>query len=371
MSWREAFLVRFGAGAFTGITLGRWLRVLRDNHFDVDRPYWGRAALITLASLPNTLLAAWENWFYGRKVRDARVAPPLFILGIWRSGTTHLHNLLAQDDRFAYPTTYQVFYPHTFLTTEKRNARLVAFFLPKKRPQDNMALGVWEPQEDEFALCSLTGRAWPLAWAFPRRADHYGRYLTLRQASAGEAAEWKSALAGLVRKLSFKYGGRPLVLKSPGHTCRIRLLLDLFPEAKFVHIHRNPYDVFRSTQHMVRTVTPWWALQRPDNSDLEGRTLRQYREVYDVFFEERGLIPKGHFHEVGFEALEADPIGQVQGIYEALALPAFGHVEPALRRYLAAIAGYRKNTLPELPAELRSRVAREWRRCFDEWGYPV
>jgi hypothetical protein len=370
MSWRERFLVRFGAGAFTGITLGRWLRVLRDNHFAVDRPYWARAALITLASIPNTLLAAWENGLYGRKVRNTPVAPPLFILGIWRSGTTHLHNLLAQDDRFAYPTTYQVFYPHTFLTTEKRNAPLVGFFLPKKRPQDNMALGVGEPQEDEFALCSLTGRALPLAWAFPRRAGNYGRYLTLREASASEVAEWKSALAWLVRKLSFKYG-RPLVLKSPGHTCRIRLLLELFPQAKFVHIHRNPYDVFRSTQHMVRTATPWWALQRPDYGDLEGRTLRQYREVYDVFFQERGLIPRGHFHEVRFETLEADPVGQLRALYEALALPDFGHVEPALRRYLAALAGYTKNTLPELPAELRSRVAREWRRCFEEWGYPV
>jgi hypothetical protein len=209
-----------------------------------------------------------------------------------------------------------------------------------------------------------------MAWAFPRRAEHYDRYLTLRHASAGEVAEWESALAWLVRKLSFKYG-RPLVLKSPGHTCRIRLLLELFPGARFVHIHRNPYDVFRSTRHTARTVTPWWALQRPDYGDLEGRTLRQYREVYDVFFEERGLIPKGHFHEIGFEALEADPVGQVRGTYEALGLPDFGHVEPALRRYLDGITEYRKNTLPDLPADLRSRVAVEWRRCFDEWGYPV
>jgi hypothetical protein len=210
----------------------------------------------------------------------------------------------------------------------------------------------------------------PVAWAFPRRAGHYGRYLTLRDASAGEVAEWKSALAWLVRKLSFKHG-KPLILKSPGHTCRIGLLLELFPEARFVHIRRNPYDVFRSTQHWMRAGTPVWALQRADFRGLDERTLRQYREVYDVFFEERGLIPEGHFHEIGFEALEADPIGQVRGIYEALALPAFGHVEPALRRYLAAIAGYRKNTLPELPADLRSRLAREWRRCFDEWGYPA
>src|SRR5262245_7300998 len=213
MPWREAFLNRFGVGAFGGITLGRWLRVLRENRFAVDLPYGGRAALITLASIPNTLLAAWENWFYGRKVRNTRVAPPLFILGIWRSGTTHLHNLLAQDDRFAYPTTYQVLYPHTFLTTEKWEDPLMGVFLPSNRPRHNVAMGVGEPQEDEFALCSLTGRAWPMAWAFSRRADHYGRHVTLRGASAGEVAEWKAALAGLVQKLSFKYG-RPLVLKS-------------------------------------------------------------------------------------------------------------------------------------------------------------
>jgi|GEM_PF-5298004 len=107
-------------------------------------------------------------------------------------------------------------------------------------------------------------------------------------------------------------------------SCRIKVLLELFPEARFVHIRRNPYDVFRSTQHWVRTGTSVWALQRPDHGDLEGRTLRQYREVYDVFFEERGLIPGGHFHEIGFEALEADPIGQVRGIYEALALQTSG-----------------------------------------------
>jgi hypothetical protein len=48
------------------------------------------------------------------------------------------------------------------------------------------------------SLCSLTGRALPMAWAFPRRAGHYGRYLTMRQASASELAEWKSALVRLV-----------------------------------------------------------------------------------------------------------------------------------------------------------------------------
>src|SRR5687768_14248006 len=118
MAWREALLSRFGPGAFGGITFGDWLRVLRDNHFAVDVPYWGRAGFITLVSLSNSVSRRLEEWRYGAAIRAATVHPPLFVLGIWRSGTTHLHNLLSKDDRLAFPNSYQVFNPHTFLTTE-------------------------------------------------------------------------------------------------------------------------------------------------------------------------------------------------------------------------------------------------------------
>lgn len=206
---------------------------------------------------------------------------------------------------------------------------------------DNVAFGVTEPQEDEFAVAALFG-GFSLAWAFPRRAEFYNRYLTLRDTSTKELVEWKAVLTWFLQKLTLKYG-KPLILKSPGHTCRIKVLLEMFPEARFVHIRRNPFDVFRSTEHLMRTgVTPLWTLQRPDFRDLADRIILQYKEVYDAFFEERGLIPKGHFHEVCFEALEADPIGQVRRTYEALALPDFGHAEPALRVYLDSIAGYKK-----------------------------
>jgi hypothetical protein len=104
---------------------------------------------------------------------------------------------------------------------------------------------------------------------------------------------------------------------------------------------------------------------------LEARILRTYKEMYDVFFEERALIPAGHFHEIGFEELEADPVAQMRKLYEALGLADFGHVEPVLRRYLASLSGYKKNRLPELSSELRRWIAGEWRRCFEEWDYPV
>src|SRR5205823_8474809 len=144
----------------------------------------------------------------------------------------------------------------------------------------------------------------------------------------------------------------PLVLKSPGHTCRIKALADLFPNAKFVHIHRNPYDVFPSIRHTFRTVAPWVAFQRPDEAGQDDRIVRQYREVYDAFFEERGLIPAGRYHEITFEELEKDPVGQTRRLYAALNLPDFNVVEAALRQYVASLSGYKKNAFPELPAEL-------------------
>ncbi|HEV3166829.1 MAG TPA: sulfotransferase [Isosphaeraceae bacterium] len=368
MSWREAFIVRFGPGYFGGITVGLWLKVLRENHFAVERPYWGRAVSITAGSLSNTPVAWWEEKRYGPRVRQTKVDPPLFILGIWRSGTTLLHNLLAQDDRFAYPNNYQVCYPRTFLCTESRRAKILGWILPKTRPQDNVSIGIQEPQEDEFAFCSLTGRSIIMGWAFPRRAEHYDRYLTFRDASEQERNEWKLALRGLLQKLAFKYG-KPLVLKSPGHTCRIKMLLEVFPDARFVHIHRNPYDVFQSTQHLMRKISPWIALQRPDFAGLEDTIIRQYKQVYDAYFEERDLIPKSRLHEIRFEDLETDPIGQLRGLYRDLDLPDFEHVQPALKSYVESLSGYKKNEFPELSADLRERIGREWRRCFEEWGY--
>ncbi len=93
MSLREACLVRFGPGIFAGITLGRWLRILRENHFAVDRPYWGRAATITAGSILNTLVAAWENGFYGGEGEEHQRGP----------SAVHSRHLAQRDDSPAQP----------------------------------------------------------------------------------------------------------------------------------------------------------------------------------------------------------------------------------------------------------------------------
>jgi len=367
MSWRKRLILLCGPSILGGITFGDWLTLLRENGFAVDPPYWLRAGMITLGSLGNSLHRRREEANYGPAIRETRVEPPLFVLGIWRSGTTHLQNLLAVDDRFAFPNWYQASFPRTFLSTEARSSRIGGFFVPRERAQDNMPFGFSLPAEDEFALASATARSPLLSWVFPRRAEHYERYLTFRGVPEAEVAEWKAALLDFVRKLALKHG-KPIVLKSPPHTGRIRLLLDVFPEARFVHIHRDPYAVFQSACHTTREVLRFCTLQRPD-LDVEGRTIRQYQEIYEAFFEEKGLIPEGRFHEIGFEDLERDPIGQMRGVYASLRLPDFAVVEPPMRHYVESVSGYRKNAFPELPTGLKQRVSLAWRDYFDAWGY--
>jgi hypothetical protein len=312
-----------------------------------------------------------EKLRFARKVEAAKVPDPLFLLGHWRSGTTHLHNLFSLDRRFAYLNVLQTFLPHTFLAAERLATRLASPLLPATRPQDEMAWQLDSPIEDEMALGVATGLSPYLSWCFPRRARHYDRFLTFRTATPQEVTRWKEALRWLARKLAVKYPGRPLVLKSPGHTARIRLLLDVFPDARFLHIHRHPYQVYRSTCHLHRKVVPFMQLQDLKPGWIEERVVRQYREMHEAFFEERALIPAGRFHEIRFDRLEKDPLGQLRLAYEKLGLPDFGPVEETVRVYLASITDYRKNTYRPLPTPVRQRLRAEWGRCFEEWGYPT
>ncbi len=371
--WRErvrVFLARRLFSSLAGMAGGDWLRVLADNDFAVDPVYLPRALLLTLSGFPNSVDGWRENRLYGPAADAVAVPPPVFVLGHWRTGTTHLHNLLAADPRFAYPNLFQAFNPHTFLLNEDRLAPLVAPWIPGRRLMDDVRVGLDTPQEDEFALAAATGLSPYLGWAFPRRRTHYDRYLTFRGAKPAEVGRWKTALLRFVRKLTLKYG-RPLVLKSPPHTARVRLLLDVFPDARFVHVCRDPYAVFQSTRHLERTAAPALALQRSAPRDLDGRILARYAELYDTYLEERGSIPAGRLHELRYEDLAVDPVRGLRRLYAALGLPDFEAARPAVEAHLGAVTGYRPNAFRPLPAADRRRVAAAWGRFFDAWGYPI
>ncbi len=232
-----------------------------------------------------------------------------------------------------------------------------------------MAQGLDMPNEDEFATSAMSLCSPYLLWAFPRNTTHYERYLTFRGVPAVEVDRWKSAFLLFLKKLTLR-SDRPMLLKSPPHTGRIRLLLELFPEARFVHIRREPYTVFQSTRHLNRVLTRSLQFQRPDPADADAAVLRRYRLLYDAYFDEKGLIPPGQLHELAFEDLERDPLGEIERVYDGLRLSGFDAMVPRLQTYIATLSDYRKNAYPPLPERLRDQIGETWRRSFDAWGYP-
>lgn len=353
-----------------GITFGKWLELLGENRYAVDRRYWGRALAVTALSLRNSYWHGVEMRRFGAEVEQAQVQPPLFILGHWRNGTTLLHELLIMDQQFAYANVFEVANPHLFLSLGDRVARALKDEPAQKRPMDNMQIKFDSPGEDEAAMAVVSLRSPAIGWVFPRREAFYDRYYTFRGVPLAEVREWQAACLWFYRKLSWKYR-RPLVLKSPPHTGRVRALLELFPEARFVHIARDPYLVFRSTQNLYAKAVPSSYLQAPDLAQMDAGILRRYAAMYDAYLEDRALIPAGRLCDIRFEDLERDAVGQVGLIYEHLGLPGFAALRPRLEAYAAAKVNYQKNVHPPLDPALRERVAEAWGRYFAAWGYPV
>lgn len=368
VEWRESFLRALGPGFLGGVLFGDWLRLLNQIRFAIRPSCLPRAWSMTSQSITNSMYARLDQGNLGGSLANVEISPPLFIIGHWRSGTTLLHNLFSLDHRFAFPNNYQALFPHSFLTAESMHSGVVEFFLPKRRPMDNVEWNMKSAQEDEFALCIMTFLSPYMGWILPKQKYRYEKYLTFRDASQEERATWKNAFTAYLKKLTWKHR-RPLVLKSPTHTARIKLLLELFPNAKFLHIHRDPYTVFASTRKMLVGNQTLHCLQTGGWEDIDEYVLRMYSLMHDAFFEDRSLIPNGQYHEVAFNSLEHAPLTEIERAYESLQLPDFAVARPAMETYLHSITGYEKNVYPILSDSRRQQIYAYWQPSFDEWGY--
>lgn len=353
---------------WTGYSLSAWAKMLVQYRFAVSPSNAHRILGITLASGIHSALALVEQMVHGDRIKNAVIdPPPVFVIGHWRTGTTHLHELLTQDGGHTFPNTYECFDPNHFLLTEGTTDRALRWLLPERRPMDNMAVGFERPQEDEFALCG-TGVGSPyLRIAFPNSPLRHERYLDLEGLSAGELQRWKDGFRLLLKRLSAHRPGR-LVLKSPAHSCRVKVLNEMFPDASFVHIVRNPYDVFPSTVHLWKRLTADWALQKPDFHGLEDYVLDTFLHVYRKLDEARELVDPARFHELKYEDLVRDPVGEVRAIYKRLALGDFEKARPTIETYVAGLASYKTNSY-ELTSAQRAEITRRWGSVIKQYGY--
>lgn len=358
---------RWAPRMWVGMRFNTWLKLIVRNRCRVSPRYWIKLVLITFASLVNTVCWALETIVYARAVKRTQIDPrPLIILGHWRTGTTWLHELLSCDDQFTSPSTYQAMAPNHFLLTKSWMTKLFFWMLPARRPMDNMPVGWDRPQEDEFALCNLGVPSPYLTIPFPNDGPVFEEYLTL-DVSPEETARWKRTLLHFLRKVTYAHPRR-LIIKSPPHTARVRTLLEMFPDARFVYLVRDPYALFSSTVNLWRRLYESHGLQVPNYAGLEEYVFRTFVRMHERFERDRGLIPPGRLYELHYERLVEDPTARMAEIYAKLELGDFGLVREKVERFVASNADYQTNRF-ELSEEKRNEIARRWADYIAQHGY--
>lgn len=351
------------------MNLGAWLRVLARNKFAVPPRGLGMAALLSLFSVGNSALALAQQLLYGARIRRVElVAPPVFVIGHWRSGTTLLHELLAADPRHTCPTTYTCFGCNHFLLSESWLKPLIFTGLrPDRRPMDNMAIHWESPQEDEWALCNLGVRSPYLTCLFPNRPPQDDEYFDLQALTPAARKHWQDALLWYLRCLTLREPKR-IILKTPLHTARIATLLELFPDARFIHIARDPRVLFPSTVHMWRRVYEYQGIQLARHEGLEERVLASLCRMYERFEADAPRVPAANLHCLRYEELVADPVGVLTEVYRRLDLGEFEPARPAVEAYAQRASRYQINRY-QLTAETEAVLRERWRSYFQTYGY--
>lgn len=362
-------LARLGK-PWLGCTLAGWRRALRRADPGVDAKHWPDAALTWLATSGNSLRAIGVRRRFDNQINAVALqGDPVFLIGHWRSGTTHLHNLMSHDPQFIYPRSRQCMMPGTAATGAPLVGRIANIFVPAKRPMDEMAFSPDAPQEDEFGLCNL-GQPSPY-WqvAFPNSPDPYPESLDLDGMTPEALAEWRQTFLYFLKAVSFGREGR-LLLKSPTHTCRLPVLMEMFPKSPVIHIVRSPFSVIPSTLRLWRRMYPIVGYHTPTFEGLEDQVFAKYRHVMERVENTRRCVPDGQYYQLRYEDLIADPVTQLGTAYEQVGFSGFEAFKAELEPYLQGIANYRA-TAWNLDGALHARIVSECADVLTRYAFDI
>jgi len=232
---------------------------------------------------------------------------------------------------------------------------------------DNVKLKAESPKEEEFALGCMGLQSMVTGYYFPQHMYEIFRKYVLFE-SRDDARKWQKNLVYFMKKMSLKYGTKPLLLKSPANLARVKEILEIFPNAKFIHIHRNPYTVYKSNERLYEKTLPMMTLQLFDESHIQHFIKRSYVDSFEKYFREKELIPKENLVEISYGEFTGNELNTLQEVYRLLGLPGFQTAKPFFQSELRFQESYQTNRY-ELTAEMKKEIYEEWKGVFVTLGY--
>ncbi len=330
---------------------------------------FGGAAAIWGAALGRWPASALERALIGGRLPTTQdLTAPVFILGHWRSGTTHLYNTMSLGE-FSYVPPVAVGLPWDMFGIARALGPLLERALPEHRWIDRIPVTPTSPQEDEIAIASMTDLSFYHGIYFPKAFDRLiDRGLFFDGCSEAEIAVWQERFTYFLRKIAHSQG-KQLLIKNPVYTGRVAMLRRIFPDAKFLHIHRNPVDVFLSMRNFYAKLLDVMALQEvPADLDIDETVLRVYDRMMAALVEDTADLAAPDFVEVPYADLDADPVAAIGRIYDGLALEGFDAARPAFEDYTASVRNFQKNRFAPDP-EVVAKVTERWGRWIEHFGY--
>ena len=334
--------------------------------------FWPQTALLlasAAARAPFTLIE--EQIFKKNRYSGIELIKPVFIVGYWRSGTTHLHNLLGKAPDSGIITPLASGLPGELLTLGTWLEPMLKKVLPETREIDRVAVTPQSPQEDEIPVANLQLLSVFHALYFPRNfRKNFYTGVFFDNVDANQIEEWKNQIQFFLKKIVIHQNKQPLIIKNPVYTTRIKYLLEMWPDARFIHIYRNPFRVYPSAKLYFHKMLSKLALQPFDPAEIESIVLKSYQRMLNQLYRDVSELPENQFTEVRFEDLEKNPIRELERIYSSLELPDWNSAKPATQTYLNQISGYKKNRYNLKKTDIET-VQNSWKKYLDKWQYEI
>lgn len=269
------------------------------------------------------------------EIADEQITAPIIICGLPRTGTTHLHNLLAADPNLRPLPYWESLEP--FPAPEERDDEqprrdrcaaglaMIDAVMPEFKRMHDMTVD-HAHEEVQLLANDISGMLFETTYHLPGFAEHYRSH------------DQRPSYAYLKRNLQalqWLRGRRRWVLKSPQHLEQLTVLAETFPDATFVLTHRDPVEVIRSMATMI-VYASRMACSTTNPAALAAYWCNRADDLLSGCLRDRDALPPDRTVDIRFDDFMADEMGTVASIYQLAGQPFDDEVRTAMADFLAA-----------------------------------
>ncbi|MGK7891784.1 MAG: sulfotransferase, partial [Leptolyngbyaceae cyanobacterium] len=268
-------------------------------------------------------------------ILETPIKQPLFIVGLPRTGSTYLHNLLCQDPAVRWLHLWEAYTPYpspdpkTYATDPRIKQTQDTFKNYEYFTPESTAMHKYDACAPEECVWLLQNDFACTSFSFLTQIPSYTAWLK-GQDMTPVYRYYRQQL----QLLDWKFESDRWVLKNPFHLGDLAALQTVFPDACFVHTHRDPTRVVASYCQLIKNLRPVYS----DQVDLQAigqEMLGILADQVEQGMKARTAIDSQRICDINFNNLVSDPIGTVRQIYHHFGYDLSQKMEQNLQKYIS------------------------------------